>query len=72
MSQKLLLKVSVTGCFVWQVVGEPWNIRYLPLAPRDPVPSDIEVARSQTPKGIGELASEIGIRPSEVLYNSWQ
>ena len=51
---------------VWQAVGEPWNIRYLPLAPRDPVPSDIEVARGQTPKNIAELASEIGLRLTEV------
>ena len=36
-----------------------------------PVPSDIEVSRSQTPKRIDELAKEIGIRPDEIeLYGS--
>lgn len=50
-----------------QAAGSPWNIRYLPLTPQDPVPSDIEVARGQTPKNIMELAAEIGLRPHEVL-----
>ena len=43
-----------------------WTIRYLSLNLKDPVPSDIEVARSQTPKNVGELAREIGLLPSEV------
>lgn len=33
------------------------------------VPSDIEVARAQTPKDVAALAEEIGLLPSEVdLY----
>ena len=33
------------------------------------VPSDIEIARAQTPKDISQLADEIGILPSEIdLY----
>ena len=48
------------------VAPSHWTIRYLPLNLRDPVPSDIEVARSQTPKNVGELAREIGLLPSEV------
>ena len=43
-----------------------WSIRYLPLAPLDPVPSDIEIARTQTPKDVVELAKEVGILQSEV------
>ncbi len=43
-----------------------WSVRYLPLKLLDPVPSDIEVARAQTPKNVSELASEIGLLPSEV------
>ncbi|KAL5484100.1 hypothetical protein EMCRGX_G020546 [Ephydatia muelleri] len=46
--------------------GDGWNIRYLPLKLLEPVPSDIEVARSQTPKKITELAKEIGLLPSEL------
>eukprot|EP00095_Tigriopus_kingsejongensis_P009690 maker-scaffold84_size396325-snap-gene-2.38 protein:Tk09690 transcript:maker-scaffold84_size396325-snap-gene-2.38-mRNA-1 annotation:"c-1-tetrahydrofolate cytoplasmic-like protein" len=43
-----------------------WNLRYLPLTPQEPVPSDIEIARSQVPKDISILAQEIGILPSEL------
>ena len=43
-----------------------WNMRYLPLHPLDPVPTDIVVARGQTPKNIVELAQEMGILDSEV------
>ncbi|XP_053696503.1 C-1-tetrahydrofolate synthase, cytoplasmic [Sabethes cyaneus] len=46
-----------------------WPIKVLPLKPLEQVPSDIEIARSQTPKDIAVLASEIGLIPSEVsLY----
>ncbi|KAH8833622.1 C-1-tetrahydrofolate synthase [Flagelloscypha sp. PMI_526] len=38
----------------------------LPLSPLKNVPSDIVVARSQTPKPITELAAEIGLLPSEL------
>ena len=45
-----------------------WNLKYLPLKPLEKVPSDNEVARSQTPKDIGILASEIGLLSSEVDF----
>ncbi|XP_058457077.1 C-1-tetrahydrofolate synthase, cytoplasmic isoform X2 [Malaya genurostris] len=46
-----------------------WPIKPLPLKPLAQVPSDIEIARLQTPKNISLLASEIGLIPSEVsLY----
>ncbi|KAL2759069.1 hypothetical protein ACRALDRAFT_1062131 [Sodiomyces alcalophilus JCM 7366] len=38
----------------------------LPLHLKDPVPSDIEVSRSQTPKKIARLAREIGVAPHEL------
>ncbi|EPY50566.1 6,7,8-tetrahydrofolate synthase [Schizosaccharomyces cryophilus OY26] len=38
----------------------------LPLKIQTPVPSDIDIARSQTPKFIGDLASEIGISKNEL------
>merc|ERR1719461_222673 len=46
-----------------------WRLSLLPLHPLEKVPSDIEVARAQTPKDISVLAHEIGLLPSEVdLY----
>ncbi|KAK3865534.1 hypothetical protein Pcinc_028863 [Petrolisthes cinctipes] len=46
-----------------------WKIRYLTLEPLEKVPSDIEVARAQTPKDVGEVADEIGLLENEVdLY----
>ncbi|XP_039281727.1 C-1-tetrahydrofolate synthase, cytoplasmic isoform X2 [Nilaparvata lugens] len=39
----------------------------LTLNTTTPVPSDIEISRSQEPKQIGELAAEVGILPSEVI-----
>lgn len=38
----------------------------LPLKLQDPVPSDIAVSRSQTPKNIARVANEIGIAPGEL------
>merc|ERR1712130_64760 len=49
--------------------GGKWRLSLLPLHPLEKVPSDIEVARAQTPKDISVLAQEIGLLPSEVdLY----
>ena len=46
-----------------------WNLSLLPLDPLEKVPSDIEVAREQTPKDVDILAAEIGLLPAEVdLY----
>ena len=36
-----------------------WNLSLLDLNPRESVPSDIDVARAQTPKDVDLLASEI-------------
>lgn len=48
-----------------------WNMNYLPLALQKPVPSDLDIARAQNPKDVIELASEMGLLPSEVdLYGS--
>lgn len=38
----------------------------LPLKLEDPVPSDIAVSRSQTPKQITRIAAEVGIAPHEL------
>ena len=46
-----------------------WDLTFLPLNPLPKVPSDIEVARAQTPKDVSTLASEIGLLSSELdLY----
>lgn len=48
-----------------------WPLQPLPLCLVRPVPSDIEIARAQRPKNIGQLAEEIGLEPNEVsLYGS--
>ncbi|CAH1736641.1 C-1-tetrahydrofolate synthase, cytoplasmic [Aphis gossypii] len=44
-----------------------WNLGILPLKLQRPVPSDIEIARSQEPKNIMVLAKEIGLQESEVI-----
>lgn len=44
-----------------------WNLRTLPLSPATPVPSDIQIAGSQEPKDINQLAEEIGLYPIEVF-----
>jgi len=43
-----------------------WDLAYLPLKLVEPVPSDIAIARNQTPKNIMDLASEVGLSVSEV------
>lgn len=41
-------------------------MEFLPLTITSPPPSDIEIASSQTPKPIGQLAMEIGLLPAEM------
>ncbi|XP_049877720.1 C-1-tetrahydrofolate synthase, cytoplasmic isoform X1 [Pectinophora gossypiella] len=43
-----------------------WPLRPLRIKPLSPAPSDIVIARSQKPKDISELATEIGLYPNEV------
>lgn len=43
-----------------------WNLSYLPLKLSEPIPRDIDIARSQTPKNIMELADEIGLSICDV------
>ena len=45
----------------------------LPLAPLKNVPSDIEIARAQTPKNIALLAKELGIKETELeMYGPYK
>ena len=50
-----------------QQCSASWNFTPLTLTPVSPVPADIIVARSQTPKPIADLAAEIGIQPGELM-----
>lgn len=48
---------------------KPPSVTPLPLKLKKPVPSDIEISRSQTPKHIQKVAEELCIRPHELeLY----
>lgn len=42
-----------------------WHFRALPLDYKSPVPSDIEISRSQVPKEMRVLAQEIGLNDDE-------
>jgi hypothetical protein len=47
------------------------NMTYLPLKLETPVPSDLNIAKKQTPKDIKQLASEIHLHNSELeLYGT--
>ncbi|CAL8139524.1 unnamed protein product [Orchesella dallaii] len=53
------------------ITGQKWDFTPLPLQVKEPVPSDIEISRSQTPKNITTLAREIGVNPNELeLYGT--
>ncbi|KAG7275348.1 hypothetical protein CRUP_007904 [Coryphaenoides rupestris] len=43
-----------------------WSLRSLKLQPLTPVPSDIQISRSQAPKPVQQLAQEVGLLPSEL------
>jgi len=70
MTVAMLLKNTVDCAISAQTPIEPsWSVSSLPLKLLNPVPSDIEIALSQTPKDIGDLAQEVGLLPDEVdLY----
>ncbi|KAM9355251.1 monofunctional C1-tetrahydrofolate synthase, mitochondrial isoform 2-T3 [Pholidichthys leucotaenia] len=56
------------SCSRWLEEREyrPWNLRSLKLQPLNPVPSDLEISRAQTPKPVDQLAEEIGLLPEEL------
>ncbi len=49
----------------WQVVRDR-KVVTLPLELKEKVPSDIEIALSQTPKPVAKIATELGVLPDEV------
>ncbi|CAH3165729.1 unnamed protein product [Porites lobata] len=51
--------------------GGPWDIRYLPLDLKRPVPSDIDISKHQMPKKISTVAKEATILDHEIeLYGN--
>nr|CAD7456254.1 unnamed protein product [Timema tahoe] len=49
-----------------KLINPQWGLRLLPLNLKSPVPSDIQIARSQEPKDIVLVAEEVGLYPNEV------
>ncbi|XP_071803911.1 C-1-tetrahydrofolate synthase, cytoplasmic-like [Asterias amurensis] len=47
---------------------DQWKIRYLPITPLSPIPSDIDISRAQTPKDVAEIAQELCLLPSEIDF----
>ncbi|KAK2710584.1 hypothetical protein QYM36_011938 [Artemia franciscana] len=73
MTVAMLMRNTVFAAqkYAEKLYSKKWNLATLPLVLKSPVPSDIEVARSQPPKHIEILAKEIGLLPSEVdLYGT--
>lgn len=52
---------------VAKIMTSCWSIQSLPLSIQSPVPSDIEISRSQQRKEILDLAAEIGIARNEAI-----
>ncbi|XP_018368197.1 PREDICTED: C-1-tetrahydrofolate synthase, cytoplasmic [Trachymyrmex cornetzi] len=48
-----------------KLLNSQWKLRILKLNPVKPVPSDIDISRSQEPKSIVALAEEIGLLSNE-------
>ncbi|XP_068938460.1 C-1-tetrahydrofolate synthase, cytoplasmic isoform X3 [Petaurus breviceps papuanus] len=68
MTVAMLMQSTVESAkhFLEKSVPGKWNIQYNHLSLKTPVPSDIEISRSCTPKPIGYLAKEIGLLSEEV------
>ncbi|XP_031551845.1 C-1-tetrahydrofolate synthase, cytoplasmic-like [Actinia tenebrosa] len=73
MTVAMLMMNTVDGAkkALHQQKGGLWDITYLTLDLKRPVPSDIEISKAQYPKDIAQLASEIGVKKSELeLYGN--
>lgn len=71
MTVAMLMKNTVQSYLRWvnSITSSEWKLTVLPLKLVKPVPSDISIARAQTPKDIAKLAEEIGLQSNEVnLY----
>ncbi|XP_074146454.1 C-1-tetrahydrofolate synthase, cytoplasmic [Sminthopsis crassicaudata] len=68
MTVAMLMQSTVESAkhFLEKCIPGKWNIQYNHLSLKTPVPSDIEISRSCTPKPIGYLAKEIGLLSEEL------
>lgn len=68
MTVAMLMKNTVTSAkrTADKLINTEWRLRVLKINPERPVPSDIAISRSQTPKPITSLAEEIGLLPNEL------
>lgn len=66
MTVAMLMQNTVISAERLLALSRKRDISALELDLKSPVPSDIEIAKSQTPKHIDELCKEIGLNASEV------
>nr|XP_012216703.1 PREDICTED: C-1-tetrahydrofolate synthase, cytoplasmic [Linepithema humile] len=67
MTVAMLMKNTVISAqrSAQKLLSTQWDLRILKISPVKPVPSDIDISRSQEPKLIATLADEIGLTPNE-------
>lgn len=67
MTVAMLMKNTVLAAqkLTEKLFHHSWRMRFLDLHCVKPVPSDIDISRSQEPKPITSLAAEMGLLPSE-------
>ncbi|KAK4517891.1 Histone acetyltransferase [Mucor velutinosus] len=71
MTVAMLMENTQLSAKRWLDNSRQRRIVPLPLEIKSPVPQDIEIARSQTPKNIADLCQELGLSPSEIeLYGT--
>lgn len=66
MTVAMLMQNTAVSAERWLRLSRKRDISALELDLKTPVPSDIEIAKAQTPKHIDELCREIGLNTSEV------
>lgn len=66
MTVAMLMENTFASAKRWFELGRKREIKPLPLELKTPVPKDIEIAMSQTPKHMETLCRELGLSPGEV------
>jgi methylenetetrahydrofolate dehydrogenase (NADP+)/methenyltetrahydrofolate cyclohydrolase/formyltetrahydrofolate synthetase len=66
MTVAMLMQNTAISAERWLELSRKRDISPLSLELKTPVPSDIDIAKSQTPKHIDELCKEIGLNSAEV------
>ncbi|KAL7309087.1 tetrahydrofolate synthase [Mucor circinelloides] len=71
MTVAMLMENTQLSAKRWLDISRQRRIVPLPLEIKSPVPQDIEIARSQTPKNIADLCQELGLSSNEIeLYGT--